>query len=179
MRRLLLIGLVLVLAAGCKKGTRAAKGTQAQPTAPSNGPSVHAPTGVVINPGSGGGSGGAVQAVRQAVTRTVNLVQLDQLRTFIETTSVGSSQIPSAEQITTELQRDARQLHKLVQDGAIVLTGTRSHEGIWAYTADRQDAAGQHLVVTASRVDRIPETELDQRLAQQGTPRAKGGKPSR
>jgi hypothetical protein len=167
MRKLLLLGLALLVLAGCKKGTKAAKATSAQPAGASGGPSVHAPTGVVLNPAAGGGSGGAVQAVRMAATRTVNLIQLDQLRLFIETASGASGRMPTAQEITAAVQKEAPQIAKLVRDKAIILTGTRSRENIWAYTADPQDAAGQHLVVTSSSIERMPAADLRQRLQQQ------------
>jgi hypothetical protein len=173
MRRLLLIALVLALPAGCKKGTN--NPPQGPPVTPQpvastgqqgNQPSVHAPTGVVINPGISGGSGGAVQAVRQAVRRTVGLAELDQLRLFIETASLANGQMPTKETIVAEL-RTTPSLLKPIQDGSIVLTGTRSREHIWAYTADPQSAAGEHLVVTSSSVDRMPAQTLAARLKQE------------
>jgi hypothetical protein len=173
MRRLLLLGLVLALAAGCKKGANnpptGGTPTGQAPTATGqtgNQPSVHAPTGVVINPGISGGSGGAVQAVRTAVRRTVNLADLEQLRLFIETASLATGQMPSKETILAELKTTPTLL-KPIQDGAIVLTGTKSREHIWAYTADPQSAAGEHLVMTSSSIERMPADMLRKRLQQE------------
>jgi hypothetical protein len=167
MRKLLLIALALVLVSGCKKKTAATGAPPAQPAA-SSGPSVHGPTGVVLNPGVGGGGGGAVQAVRQAVGRFVNMHELKDLQLFIENASLATGQMPSKEEITSSIQRDSPKLYKLIQDGAIVLTGTRSRENIWAYTADPQSAAGEHLIVTSSSVERMAAATLRQRLQQQG-----------
>jgi hypothetical protein len=128
-----------------------------------NPPSAHAPTGVVLNQGGGGGAGGAVQAVRQAVVRTVNQNEMHNLHIFIDTASGASGQMPTVEEITRALEREAPKTHKLVQNGAIVLTGTNSREGIWAYTADPQTTGGEHLVVTASGVDRMTMQAIRQR----------------
>jgi hypothetical protein len=175
MRKLLLIGLVLVLMVGCKKRTTV-QTTNPSPQPPpqpapvvNNQPQVHAPTGVVINPGPvGGGAGGAAQAVRGAAKRTVGLVEMDQLRLFIDTASSATGQMPTPQEITTALQREAPQIHKLIQDKAIILTGTRSRENIWAYTADPQAGRQYHVVITGSGVDdKVDAQTLRQRLQQQ------------
>ncbi|MFO0930168.1 MAG: hypothetical protein U0736_24610 [Gemmataceae bacterium] len=81
MRKALVIGLLLLTIVGCKRAAKnqAKEQPPGQQPAGQQQPPVHAPTGVVMNP-SGGGSGGAAQAVRTAVVRTVNLTQMDQLR---------------------------------------------------------------------------------------------------
>ena len=172
MRKLLLLGLALALLAGCKKP--AGKGASNNPNpgpAPGNQTTAHAPTGVVVNPGTGGGgSGGAAQAVRMAARRAVSQVDLDQLKLFIETASGASGQMPSVQTTTAALQREAPHIFKQVQDGDIVLTGTRSRENIWAYTAGPQSVTGEHLVVTSSSVQRMSPQALNQRLQQERGP---------
>jgi hypothetical protein len=76
--------------------------------------------------------------------------------------------MPTVQEIAASLQQGAPKTFALVQDGTIVLTGTRSREGIWAYTRDPQSAAGEHLVVTSSTVQRMPAATLGERLRQQG-----------
>ena len=65
--------------------------------------------------------------------------------------AVGNT-MPSEKQINAELQKDARQPGKLVQDKVIVISGTRSRDGVWAYTKEPQTSAGEHLVILASGV---------------------------
>jgi hypothetical protein len=164
---LLLLGLVLVLMAGCKKnpGTKPAAGQPGGGGGGGGGVGVHAPTGVVTNPGlGGGGSGGAAQAVRQAVTRTVNMHEMQNIYVFMNDASLASGRMPSVEEVGAALQKEAPKTWKLVQEKAIVLTGTNSREGIWAYTQDAQSAAGEHLVITSSGVERMPGQTLKQRL---------------
>jgi hypothetical protein len=179
MRKLLVIGLALALLGGCKKKTtKLAQGPPPaeQPAAPNGaapapgggqGPAMHAPTGVALGSGGGGG-GGAYQAVRQATTRVVNEAQMHDLQLFIDNASLASGQMPTAQEITDALQKESRKTYELVKDGSIVLTGTRSRENIWAYTHDPQTAGGEHLVLSASGIERVPAPTLKQRLMQQG-----------
>lgn len=173
MRKLILIALALALATGCgklrlkgsKTGQNAANQTQ---QGSGDQPAVHAPTGVVLNPGlGGGGSGGAAQAVRKAATRAVSQNELNNIRLFIENASLASGRMPSVEETRAALQREAAATFKLVEEGAIVLTGTRSRDGIWAYTAEAQSSVtGEHLIVNASGVQRMDPQTLRQRLQQ-------------
>lgn len=178
MRTLLLLGLVLVVAAGgCDKfGPRAGRRSQtsqqaAQPAPGANpntqGPGVHAPSGVVVSPGGGGGgSGGAAQAVRGAAVRIVTQTEMHNLWIFIEHRSGASGQMPTAQDTMGALQQagDQKTL-KFIQDGTITLTGTRSRENIWAYSVAQH--GGMHFIVSASGVEKIDNTALNQRLQQQ------------
>jgi hypothetical protein len=173
MRKLLVIGLALALLGGCKKKTtklaQAAPGDQAPAAAAAPGGQVgaHAPTGVVLGKGSGGG-GGAYQAVRTATTRTVNMAQMHDLQLFIDNASLADGQMPSAEVIKAALQKESRKTYELVNNGSIVLTGTRSRQGIWAYTFEPQTTGGEHLVLSSSGIERMPAATLRQRLQEQG-----------
>jgi hypothetical protein len=173
MKKLLLIGLaVVVLTAGCKKTTNtSAKASASKAVAAaggsSEGPSVHASTGVVINPGlGGGGSGGAAQAVRKAAMSAVTRHEMENIRLFIENASGATGQMPSVQEVSAALQKEAPKTWKLVQEGAIVLTGTRTRESIWAYTKETQNN-GAHIAITASGIENMSGQELNQRLRQQ------------
>lgn len=171
MRNLMLLpALALVLVMGCKKPTpKAAPAPPAPaPTAAAGHtpPAVHAPTGVVINPGMSGGSGGAVQAVRKAAGRAVTQNEMNNIRTFIEDASLASGQMPTAQQTFQALQQGARATAKLVEDGDIILTGTRQREGIWAYTKEAVSTTGEHLVVNGSGVQRMTPQQIRQALGQ-------------
>jgi hypothetical protein len=176
MRTLILsTALALVVAAGCKKAApKAAAPLPPAPSAPSTTasgqtpPAVHAPTGVVINPGISGGSGGAVQAVRKAAARAVTQNEMSNIRIFIEEASQASGQMPTQQQVMQALQQTARATAKLVQDGDIILTGTRQREGIWAYTKEPVSVTGEHLIVNGSGVQRMMPQQIRQALQQQG-----------
>jgi hypothetical protein len=182
MRRLLLCALVLALLPGCKKGLdKLSEDTKVKPNekfkstqhwltdqkGPGDQPAVHAPTGVVLNPGGGGGSGGAAQAVRKAATRTVNYNELENIRLFISTAEVSSGRMPSKQAVEQALMREAPKTYELVKENVIILTGTRSRENIWAYTYDPQTAAGEHLVIRSGNIEKVPGQELARALQQQ------------
>jgi hypothetical protein len=168
MRKVLLIALILVVLVGCRRGRKASTETPAPPSNP-DAPAVHAPTGVVINPGGGGGSGGAAQAVRKAVLRTVTRNELKNIHTFMETASGASTsgQLPTPEEVIQVLQKEDRKAFELVKEGAVVLTGTRSRDTIWAYAAEAKVYGGEHLIVTASGITSLPGPALKQRLQQE------------
>jgi hypothetical protein len=75
-------------------------------------------------------------------------------------------EMPTVEQIAAALQKEAPKTWKLVQEKAIVLTGTRSRESIWAYTPEVQNSAG-HFIVSSSGVDNVSAQALNQRLKQE------------
>jgi type II secretory pathway pseudopilin PulG len=174
MRRLLLLALLLALLGGCKKpAVKVTTNTQPQPQQPTpaptkDQPSVHAPTGTVINPNlGGGGGGGASQAVRKAVKRAATQNDLKQLHTFIDNFSLSNGQMPTREQVAAALQKEAPNLYKLWQEQVIEVTGTRTRENIWAYSVEPQSVGGDHLFVTSSGVDRLNGQSLKQRLSQE------------
>jgi hypothetical protein len=171
MRNLLLLGLALIiLTAGCKKMTKTDTKTTGSATATgasSDGPAVHAPTGVVLNPGlGGGGSGGAAQAVRKAAMSAVTRNDMHDLHILIENASGATGQMPSTQEITAHLQQARSPALKKIQEGAIVLTGTRSRENIWAYTKEAQNN-GAHFIISSSGIENISAQELTRRLDQQ------------
>ena len=115
---------------------------QPQPAPNNQQPSVHAPTGVVINPNlGGGGGGGAVQAVRKAVKRAANENDLQQLHTFIDTASLNTGQMPNREQIADALKKEAPNLYKLWEEQVIEVTGTRTRSMYGPTRASRRRPA--------------------------------------
>ncbi|MFO0843118.1 MAG: hypothetical protein U0797_12110 [Gemmataceae bacterium] len=93
---------------------------------------------------------------------------MNNIRLFIEDASLTGGQMPTPQQVMQALQQSARATAKLVQDGDIVLTGTRQREGIWAYTKEAQSVTGEHLVVNGSGVQRMMPEQIRQALQQQG-----------
>lgn len=169
MRILFLVTLSLLVCIGCRRPRTSAGDESTSPQKPSTDqPAVHAPSGVVVGGGGGGGSGGAAQAVRKAAIRTVNLNEMQNIRTFIDSASAASGRMPSAQEIAEVLRTEAPSTYQLVKEGAIVLTGTRSRDAIWAYTAEPQSVGGEHLVLTVQGPERIAAATLNQRLKQQG-----------
>jgi hypothetical protein len=139
MWRVVLIGLALAAVAGCGKNSSA-------PASP------------------------ARQAIVEkvpALKRLVTDVELYNLRLNIDATTAGGN-LPSKETILAELRKDDPKSWRGVQEGAIILTGTRSRKGIWAYTAEPQPSTGKHRVVTEEGLESLTPEELKQRLGKQG-----------
>jgi hypothetical protein len=160
---------LIVLTGGCKKTNKSSSKatTPSGSSASSDGPAVHAPTGVVLNPGLGGGGGGsALGAARNRALREVTHNEMRNILLIIEGASGTSTQVPSKEVIIAALQKEAPKTWKLVQDGVIVLTGTRTRESIWAYTPQLQGSGG-HYIISPNGVEGVSKEELDRRLGQQ------------
>ncbi|MFM7150480.1 MAG: hypothetical protein ACKO23_11605 [Gemmataceae bacterium] len=146
---------LLVFSVGCKKKTDSKAST---PTTGKAAPAAGG-SGVAMNP-SGGGSGGAAQAIRKAVGRAVNQNELRNIHLFVESASSASGAMPTVPEILNALRLESPATLKLVEDGAIVLTGARQRASIWAYTADAQSVTGEHLVVNQNGVERMQPDAL-------------------
>lgn len=144
MRRMLLSALCLCcLLSACRK---------AAPPAPG------APTGAAAgNPSIGG----AAQGVRGAVNRTVTLNALNNLRLFIDTYSGANGKMPNKAQVLEAAKQD-RELVEALNDGRIIVTETKSRDGVWAYEAEALKTNGQ--VITAVGIERMNADQLKQRL---------------
>ena len=167
--RVLAVGMVLVLVAGC--GKKAAKNTEpAGPPAVAVAPVDERNTN--FRPG-----GGAVQNVRQAARRTNALVEMKTLGDLVTLTYTESGRMPSREQIVADLKRDAPAVAKGIDEGVYILTGTTDHGGLWAYEVDAERAGG--IVLVAGVPNRASAEEVRQHLAKlpSSTPKtpAEGG----
>src|SRR5262249_18466387 len=128
---------------------------------------MHGPTGVVTNPGlGGGGSGGPGQAVRKAVARAATQNDMKNLHTYHYDASLASGKMPTAKQIFDDVQKGAPNIAKLITDKVIVLTGAKTRESIWAYTSQEQSTAGYYLAISNNGVEQLSAAQLNQRLKQ-------------
>ena len=153
---------VAVSLAGCKKKVAPVANAPAS-TAPANATVVAAPGGVVVNAGVGGG-GGAVQAVRGAVRRTVTMNDLQQIRIFIDNASLASGRMPSTQMTYAALKQEAPNIATLIDEGVLTLNNATTREQVWAYETDALKQGGQ--VLTGSGVERMDADTLAQRLRQ-------------
>src|SRR5207237_1163452 len=94
---------------------------------------VEAP-GIVIQPLRAGGSGGAVQAVRGAVTRTVGKIEMDQLKYYYQTVYQAHGRVPTAEEVRRDVKQADPKLSKMLDDGDIQLAPRPAADHIWAVT---------------------------------------------
>jgi hypothetical protein len=165
MRKILVIALMLVLLVGCRKIRKASTETSAPPPNP-EAPAVHAPTGVVINPGFSGGSGGAVQAVRGTALSAVTRNELKNIQLFIDSASGVSGQMPTSEEVIQALKKEDPKAWDMIQKQEIILTGTRSRETIWAYCS-KPLRSGEHMAVTNSGIINLTPQALEQRVVKE------------
>jgi hypothetical protein len=106
--------------------------------------------------------GGAIAGVKGAVERTVTLNELNNLRLFIDTAS-HSGKMPTKAEVMAAAEREDKKLAAFLADGTIVMTGTKSREGVWAYVKDAEVSSG--YVVTSTGIERKTAAELRQMLA--------------
>lgn len=117
--------------------------------------------GVVVNPGAalgGGGSGGAVQAVRKAARRASALNDLKNLGELIESMRDPFGKMPTKDQILAEVKRTMPKVHEAITEGAYVLTGTTEGGGLWAYEVDADKTPG--IAVIGGRATRSTPDDL-------------------
>jgi hypothetical protein len=181
MNQTMLVALIAVsLVSGCKKKPKEVPPDTAPPAASTPNPTP-APSGsggpagagiipvggvgIVTNPGAvaGGGGGGAVQAVRKAVRRTQSLNEMNNLGQLIEGLRDPLGRMPTREQILVEVQKTAPGIHKGIEEGAYILTGTMDGGGLWAYEVDADQQPGIALI--GGRAARTTPDEIRPYLA--------------
>jgi hypothetical protein len=91
---------------------------------------------------------GAVQNARQAARRTVALNDMASLGKFVQAQEIELGKMPTAAEITAAVKADPsmKAIAAAIADGTIVLTGTRSKAGLWAYEVDADTKGGIGLV---------------------------------
>jgi hypothetical protein len=90
--------------------------------------------------------GGALQNARQAAKRAVAMSDMQQLGTLIFSYELDNNKMPTASDIKAMLKPDGLNILKLIDEGAIILTGTTDKRGLWAYEVDADTAGG--VIVT-------------------------------
>ncbi|HEY2786927.1 MAG TPA: hypothetical protein VGJ05_18340 [Fimbriiglobus sp.] len=107
--------------------------------------------------------GGAVQNVRQEAKRAVTLNDMHQIGLMISMSEIENNKMPSKNEIYSLLSQTPN-LRKLIDDGDVILTGTKSREGLWAYEVDADVKGGIGLV--AGVPNRYRADEIKQYLGQ-------------
>ena len=143
--------LAILLAAGCTKK-----------------PKADPPAATPAGSSGGGGTnyqagGGALQNVRQAARRTVELNDLKNLGLTVEMEYNESGKMPDAERMTT-LAKSSKNLAEAIEDGSLIVTGTREHGGVWLYEADAPEKGGVALIGGVAQ--RVQSDELTAKLKQ-------------
>jgi|SRR5262245_33134898 len=145
MKRLLLfVALTVLVSGGCKK-SRSDDGGQ-------------------YSAGGNPSVGGAVQAVRGAVDRTVTMAELHDLHLFMTNAKLANGRVPTAQETWNEISKPGgnKKLTELIQSQAVILVAMPPEEGLWAYTKDVQTKGG--LVLTHSGAERVTPEEFRNRF---------------
>jgi hypothetical protein len=96
-----------------------------------------------------------------AVFPPVNKQDMEDVRIFIDNISAGGT-MPAPPQIIAALQQAMSPAHGLIQKGAIILTGVRTREGVWAYETAALQRGG--LACGPGGVETLTAVELRRRL---------------
>ena len=186
MRMSLVMSLLLAVAAcGCNKDKKIKNDgpdTAPPPAAGSTTPSSGSPAGSdpkfvssasgsnPVNPNQSGnltvkGGEGAIQSPRMAAARTINDAQMKDLHLSIFYTFQLENRVPDVNEIILEARKN-RQLLPLLSEEVVILTGTKSGDGVWAYSQYPQRNGNHYVIVQSGRVEMSPE-DLRKRLQQQ------------
>ena len=97
-----------------------------------------------------------------AAARLVALADMRDLQLFIHDASLVAGKMPSAAEIYAALVAARSPAARLVLDGAIILTGSKERESVWAYEARAFLNGG--TVVTQNGVEKMTAEELKKLL---------------
>jgi hypothetical protein len=143
-RVMLVVALALGMSAGCKKKMKDDDG-----------------------PYSGGGNptpGGAAQAVRGAVNRTVTAAELHDLHIFMTYAKGSLGRVPTYQETWDMLNKpDGNpKLVALIKDGSIIMVPNPQDEGLWAYGKDVPTQGG--MILTHTGVERVTAADYRTRF---------------
>lgn len=156
-RSLILAVAVLAVAVGCEQKEKKKRDVNLDALGVDLGPPPK-PIDTTPPSGSGGGStsvrgntnfqagAGAVQNIRKAGQRAATLNDMQQLGIFIKQMDLDNNKMPQPAEVKEYIRRDAAKLLALIDDGTIILTGTRDRGGLWAYETEADKLGGIGLV---------------------------------
>ena len=107
---------------------------------------------------------GVIVNTARAGKRVAALNDFEQLKIFIFSFELDNNRMPTKEEIRTDLQKDAQNILKLIDEGAILFPAVLTKQGLWAYEVDSDKAGG--IVITAGNVSRATKDEVKALLAQ-------------
>ena len=103
-----------------------------------------------------------VQRISGKVKETVTAFEMKDLHLFIEYASSGTGQMPNNDVIVEYTKKENPKLGKLLDDGTIILTGTKVRESVWAYEKDSETKGG--WVITNIGPQKMTAEEFKQRM---------------
>ncbi len=108
------------------------------------------------------GDGALINSAR-AGKRVAAMNDFDQLKTFIFAYELENNRMPTKDELRAEL-KNAANLLKLIDEGAIVLPTAMQKQGLWAYEVDADKAGG--IVIDSGNVGRKSADEVKKLLGQ-------------
>lgn len=105
---------------------------------------------------------GVVEKVHSKIKESIDAQELHGLQQFIAYHEVEFSRMPTKNEIVAFAKKENPRLSKLLQDGTIVLTGTKTRDSVWAYEKDAPTKGG--WVVTGSGESKMTAEELKKLL---------------
>lgn len=86
----------------------------------------------------------ALRNAKRAGERLAQLTDFDSVKFFIFSYELENGRMPTIAEIKAELKNypDAAQILKKIDDGVIILTGTKDKNALWAYEIDADKAGG-------------------------------------
>lgn len=103
-----------------------------------------------------------VQQIAGKVKETVTAFEMKDLHLFIEYSSSASGQMPPNEVIIEYTKKENPKLGKLLEDGTIILTGTKVRESVWAYEKDSDTKGG--WIITNNGPEKVTAEQFKQRM---------------
>lgn len=160
MTRLLALVLIAAVLVGCNKKQDAKAFAPADKGGPA-GPAAPPPESKNTNYQAGAGT---LQNVRNAVRRGVEQAQLKTLGDTMYAMELENGRMPTKDEVLAALKKDMgyKQILSLIEDGTVILTGTKNRSALWAYEVDSETKGGLGLV--AGVPNRYSADEIKQYL---------------
>jgi hypothetical protein len=106
-------------------------------------------------------AGGLVSQIIDRRNELVTETEMHDLHLYMEG-EASFGQIPSRESVLEYARKNNDKLYKLLENGAIVLTGAKTREEVWAYEKDAPTKGG--WVVTGSGQSKMTADQLNKLL---------------
>jgi hypothetical protein len=102
----------------------------------------------------------------QAGKRVAQMHDFDQMKFFIFAYELENNRMPTIDEIKADLKNypDAREILKKIDEGVIILTGTKDKNGLWAYEVDADKAGG--IICLGNSVSRASADDVKKYLGQ-------------
>lgn len=103
---------------------------------------------------------------KRAGERLAQLTDFDSVKFFIFAYELENSRMPTIAEIKAELKNypDAAQILKKIDEGVIILTGTKDKNALWAYEIDAEKAGGIICHGPSGAIKRATADEVKQWL---------------